>query len=99
MELQFSGRLWYWKGPAPFHFITVPAQQSRDLHAIANSVSYGWGMVPITARIGGTEWQTTLTPQDGKYLLPVKAAVRNAERVDDGDLVSVRLIANRSLRP
>jgi hypothetical protein len=24
MELQFSGEVWYWGGPAPFPFVTAP---------------------------------------------------------------------------
>jgi hypothetical protein len=44
-------------------------------------------MVPVVARIGAT----ALTPQDGRYLLPVKVAVRRAEGIDEGDEVSVEL--------
>jgi len=52
LDLAFSGELWYWRGPAPFHFVTVPDDGSAALHAISADVSYGWGMIPVTARIG-----------------------------------------------
>jgi hypothetical protein len=48
-------------------------------------------MVPVRARIGATEWSTALTPRDGRYLLPLKAAVRRAEGLEDGDTVAVEL--------
>jgi hypothetical protein len=54
-------------------------------------VTYGWGVVPVTARIGGTEFDTSLFPRDGGYLLPVKVAVQRAEGVDVGDRVAVTM--------
>jgi hypothetical protein len=91
MTLEFSGEMWFWKGPAPWHFITVPDDECRDLKATAVSVSYGWGMIPVAARIGGTRWRTSLFPKDGRYVVPVKAGVRRAEGLDVGDMVIVRL--------
>jgi hypothetical protein len=91
MDLEVSGELWFWKGPAPWHFVTVPDEQCAALEAASAAVTYGWGMIPVTARIGGTEWTTALWPKDGQYIVPVKAAVRRAERLDLGDPVTVRL--------
>jgi hypothetical protein len=48
-------------------------------------------MIPVTAQIGNTVWATSLFPKDGRYILPVKAAVRRAEELDDGDVPRVRL--------
>ena len=48
-------------------------------------------MIPVTAQIGGTGWQTSLFPKDGRYIVPVKAWVRNAEGLEVGDMVTVRL--------
>ncbi len=58
---------------------------------MASVVSYGWGMIPVTARIGTTTWSTALWPKDGLYIVPVKAWVRNAEGLALGDTVTVRL--------
>lgn len=54
-------------------------------------VTYGWGMIPVTARIGSTSWTTSLFPKDGRYIVPLKVVVRRAEGIDDGDVVSVEL--------
>jgi hypothetical protein len=91
MDLEFSGEMWFWRGPAPWHFVTVPAEQCGQLQATASLVSYGWGMIPVTARIGATGWVTSLYPKDGRYIVPVKAVVRRAERLEVGDTVTVRL--------
>jgi Domain of unknown function (DUF1905) len=91
MELEFSGLMWFWKGPAPWHFITVPDEECADLEAASAFVTYGWGMIPVTARIGATGWKTSLYPKDGRYIVPVKASVRKAEELEIGDNVRVRL--------
>ncbi len=91
MHLEFSGEILYWKGPAPWYFIAVPEEECFNLQATSTYVSYGWGMIPVTAQIGETEWTTSLFPKDGGYLLPVKARVRRAERLREGETVAVRL--------
>ena len=91
MNLEFTGELWFWKGPAPFHFITVPADESAELETVSASVTYGWGMIPVAAQIGSTEWTTSLFPKDGGYIVPVKDRVRKGEGVEVGHLVTIRL--------
>jgi len=91
VDLEFSGEVWFWKGPAPWYFVTVPDEESADLEQTSPMVSYGWGMIPVTVRLGATEWSTSLFPKDGAYVVPLKAAVRRAERVEAGDLVTLRL--------
>ena len=91
MSLEFSGEIWYWRGPAPFFFVTVPTEDCEVLRDVSKWVTYGWGMIPVTARIGATGWTTSLFPKDGRYIVPVKAAVRKAEALEVGDLVAISL--------
>jgi hypothetical protein len=91
MDLGFSGEVWFWRGPSPYHFVTVPDEECAALGAAAPIVSYGWGMIPVTAEIGGTRWTTSLFPKDGRYIVPLKDVVRRAEGLDVGDVVTVRL--------
>ena len=91
MDVAFSGEVWFWRGPAPFHFVTVPEEESLDIHDLAPQLTYGWGMIPVRARIGRTGWETALWPKDGRYIVPLKVAVRRAERVELGDVVEVHL--------
>jgi len=91
MELDFSGELWFWRGPAPFHFVTVPDERSAAIGSASPLVTYGWGMIPVTAQIGRTEWKTSLFPKDGLYVVPVKVAIRRAEGLELGDVVAIRL--------
>ena len=91
MNIEFNDKIWYWRGPAPWFFVTVPAKQSRELKEISNLVTYGWGVIPVQVRIGNTEWQTSLFPKDGRYLVPIKASVRQAENLAEGDNVTIQL--------
>ena len=91
MNIEFNGKIFIWRGPAPWFFVTVPAKQSRDIKEISALVTYGWGVIPVHVRIGKTEWTTSLFPKDGRYLVPIKASVREAENLDVGDKVTVRL--------
>jgi hypothetical protein len=67
---------------------------------VASLVTYGWGAIPVSVRIGETAWTTSLFPRNGRYLLPLKDAVRMAEDLALGDTVDVELIIQlRELPP
>jgi hypothetical protein len=91
MIIEFHGDIIYWRGPAPWYFVAVPAEESSEIKEISNMVTYGWGVIPVQVRIGDTEFKTSLFPKDGYYLVPVKASVRKAEKLDEGDTVTVQL--------
>ena len=91
MDLEFRGEIIHWRGPAPFHFVTVPDEQSAAIEAVSSMVSYGWGAIPVHVRVGRTDFTTSLFPKGDRYLVPIKAAVRRAEQLTLGDHVTVRL--------
>ncbi|MGD9894438.1 MAG: DUF1905 domain-containing protein [Dehalococcoidia bacterium] len=91
LQIEFNGIIWYWRGPAPWYFVTVPVKQCDDLKSLLGLVTYGWGMIPAKVRIGKTEWKTSLFPKDGRYIVPIKASVRKAENLAEGDTATVRL--------
>lgn len=91
MEFEFEGELWYWRGPSPFHFVTLPDDESGAIHSLANEVTYGWGMIPVRARIGKTTWYTAMFAKDGGYVLPIKNSTRKPEGLLLGDRVKVHL--------
>jgi hypothetical protein len=91
MDVEFGGEVWHWRGPAPYHFVTVPEPESAAIKAVSSTVTYGWGMIPVRVGIGGTSWKTALWPKDGLYVVPLKDWVRKAEDLELGDTVTVRL--------
>jgi hypothetical protein len=71
--------------------VTVPDEDAAHREAMASSVTYGWGMIPVSAQVGDTPFTTSLYPKDGGYVVPLKDAVRRAEELELGDSVTIRL--------
>ena len=91
MEFTFSGAVWEWRGPAPYHFVSVPLEIANEIKQLASAVTYGWGMIPVSGKIGSTSFSTSLWAKNGTYAVPLKDAVRKAEGISIGDMVSVKL--------
>jgi hypothetical protein len=90
VEWSFVGEVIEWRGPPPYLFVAMPESDSAELKEQARSLIY-WGQVPVHVVIGGTQFSTALFPRGACYLVPLKAAVRKAEGLDEGDVVAVRL--------
>jgi hypothetical protein len=76
--------------------LTGAAADAVAAHELARRLELGkrrgFGSVKVTARIGGSRWQTSLFPQKtGGWFLPVKKPVRLAEGLDFGDPVEGEL--------
>lgn len=91
MILRFSGPLYEWRGPAPFYFVDIPEDESAAISEVRQSLTYGWGVIPVTVKLGKTEWTTSLFPRNGLYAVPVKDAIRKAESVTVGDVLDLEL--------
>lgn len=95
-SFSFSTQLWLTQHENPWVFLTVPDEISDEIVDLIDSMDRprrGFGSVKVDVTIGATDWSTSLFPDTkaGAYVMPVKKAVRDAERVDDGDTVDVVL--------
>lgn len=97
-EFRFEAEVVYWRGPSPFFFVAIPPSLVEELRSVARAVTYGWGMVPVEARIGGVAFTTSLFPKDDGYLLPVKVAVRRKTGITAGDTVAVEMTVRAARR-
>ena len=91
MKLKFEAEVIYWRGPSPFHFVPLTDAAAKKVKAEAARLTYGWGVIPVTASIGKLEFTTSLFPKDGGYLLPIKNTVRLPAEIEVGDLLEVTL--------
>jgi len=91
MIFTFAGRVIEWRGPAPYYYLPVPEEESADILEVAAILTYGWGVIPVVARIGDVEFKTSLFPKDGCYLLPLKDAVRKPQQITVGDEITVEM--------
>ncbi|HYD12004.1 MAG TPA: DUF1905 domain-containing protein [Allosphingosinicella sp.] len=90
-QITFNAEIVHWRGPAPYLFLPVPDQHVADVAYAARLASYGWGCVPVQARIGATDFTTSLFPRGDTYMLPIKVAVQRAEGLGLGDRVAVEM--------
>jgi len=90
-RVAFAGEIVEWRGPAPFLFVSVPDEHVAELRYAAREASYGWGCIPVTARIGASDFTSSLFPRGETYFLPVKVVVQRAEQVTLGDRVNVMI--------
>lgn len=90
-QFEFDATVIHWRGPAPYFYAPVPIEHVDDIRRAAKVVSYGWGVIPVEAEIGGIRFTTSLFPKDGGYLLPLKYAVRTPNAITAGDTVSVAM--------
>lgn len=92
MIIEFECEVIRWdaRDDAAWFFATVPPELSEDIREIPRPYR-GFGAVRVRARIGGTEWATSIFPSDDAYVLPLKKAVRDAESLVEGGPVLVRL--------
>jgi len=91
MEFTFDAQVIHWRGPAPFFYAPLPAAAAEEIRRAAKRLSYGWGVIPVEATIGGMVFTTSLFPRDGTYLLPLKDAVRRLAGLTAGDVIHVEM--------
>ena len=92
--IKTSGPLIRWSGDkASWYFIIVTGDAIGEIHFAAMGRTGGFGSVKVRATIGGTTWETSLFPdrKRGGFVLPVKAAVRKAEGMAEGDRIDLTL--------
>ena len=91
MDFEFDGEVIHWRGPAPWFYVAMPEEASAQIKAVAADLTFGWGMIPAVVTIGPVRWYTACFERDGRYLVPLKAAVRRRAGIDLGDRVEVRV--------
>jgi hypothetical protein len=90
---EFAAPLWRYPGADGWHFVSLPPEISTDITDISTGIRRGFGSVRVAVTVGSTSWRTSIFPDSktGVYLLPVKKAVRVAERLEVGDQVKAQL--------
>ena len=89
-----KGRVVLWPGEmGAWHFVHIDKKTSEILKEKHGKVRRGFGSIPVMAKIGKTEWKTSIFPdkRSGTYLLPLKASVRRAEGIAADESIAFRL--------
>ncbi|MCW4384713.1 DUF1905 domain-containing protein [Salinibacterium sp. SYSU T00001] len=93
MRFEFESELWRWQARSDtvWVFASVPEEVSDEIQQVVAGMEGGFGSVRVDVTIGATRWRTSIFPSDQAYVLPIKKAVRAAEGVDLGDVVTVAI--------
>ncbi len=95
MKFSFEARLWVWdaRRDDTWTFVTLPVDDSEEIRDLVGGTPRGFGAVRVRAVIGTSTWLTSIVPDKarGAYVLPVKRAVRTAQRLGAGDTTRVTL--------
>ncbi|SDP03880.1 protein of unknown function [Pedococcus dokdonensis] len=92
-QVTFTAPLWEWGARDSWFFVTLD-EEASEVVADRPPPGRGFGSVRVRATVGRTTWTTSVFPSDsesGRFVLPVKKAVRVAESIDEDDPVTVLL--------
>lgn len=93
MEIEFKAKLWKWEGKSAWCFISLPKDYYDEIRTISSLLKKSFGSIKVEARVSDTSFRTSIFPDTklGTYLLPIKKAVRVAEKLNIGSDVCVNL--------
>ena len=83
-----------WPGEqGAWYFAHVDKKLSDEIREKHSKVKRGFGAVRVRVTLDKTKWETSIFPEkrSGTYILPLKAAVRRAEGIDEGDTITFTL--------
>lgn len=91
--ITFEAKIWIYQGKGAWYFVNVPEEDSTFIKFDNIFRLRGWGSLPVTVKIGETEWNTSVFPSSKTscYILPIKAAIRKSEKIKEGDVVKLEL--------
>ncbi len=90
-RFEFDAVLWRWAARRDnWYFVTVPAPLSEEIAAIPRPPR-GFGGVRVRVEVGAARWETSVFPASDGYWLPMKRAVLDAEGIEEGERIAVRL--------
>jgi len=86
MEYEFIGEFRKYKeeDTCGWNFLFMPQGLAKEIRVMHKHQEEGWGRMKVTAKIGGSEWKTSIwfDTKNDTYLLPIKAAIRKKENID-----------------
>ena len=86
MKYEFIGEFRKYKeeDTCGWNFLFVPGDLAKEIRAIHKHQEEGWGRMKVTAKIGSSEWKTSVwfDTKNDTYLLPIKAEIRKKEKIE-----------------
>lgn len=92
-KFSFTSEVWLYPGMSGWHFMTIDKTRTKEINALFGHAKRGWGSLPVTVKIGKSEWKTSIfhDTKSGTYLLAVKALIRKQEKISTGDKIKANV--------
>lgn len=94
MRIDFDAVVFRWDArvDSSWFFAAVPPDLSAEVRELHGDHARGFGSLRVEATIGDSTWRTSIFPgSDGRYVLPLKRAVREKQELHEDGPVSVSL--------
>lgn len=91
IQYEFSSQVWKHSGSAAWYFISLPEDLANEIRQNLKWQEEGWGRLKAIAKVGTSEWHTAIwfDTKRNTYILPIKAAIRTKEHIENGDVREV----------
>ncbi len=89
MRFVFKGKVFEWRGPAPFYFVSTPETITQQIEEVKRELTYGWGVIPARITLGRVTVSTSLIPKNGSFYVPLKNEIRNPNSIETGDEIQI----------
>ncbi|MDR6867779.1 hypothetical protein J2Y69_002387 [Microbacterium resistens] len=91
MQIEFDAEVQRWDARTDsWYFAVIPEELSADIRELP-APPRGFGALRVRVRVGATRWSTSIFFSRGTYSLPLKRAVRDAEGIAEGDVITIEL--------
>jgi hypothetical protein len=91
MAWKVTGKVNVFPMSSPWYWVGVPGDVAAQIKASATRVPAN-KFIPISVKLGKTVWRTALLPLgEGKHFVALKAVVRKAGGIEQGDTVTISI--------
>ena len=91
----FTAPLWIWQSETAtaWHFVSLPKDAASAIKFFFPRKGAGFGSIRVSVTLGGSQWKTSIFPhaKSETFVLPIKATIRKAENIVDGDECAVKI--------
>ncbi len=87
IEYKFTAKVHHYSASADmigWTIVLLPKEMANEIREQLKWQEEGWGRMKVTAKIGNSEWQTSIwfDTKHETYILPLKAEIRKKEKIE-----------------
>lgn len=90
-EYKIKAKIFKWTGKGAWFFIRIEKETAEIIKDNFGMFAAGWGSLPVNVTLGNSTWKTSIFPDKGTYLLPIKSQIRKAEQIHESDTLYIHL--------